>query len=102
LGFDDLPHGKDCTLGNEWIGLLRIPSISADPTYATSVNDAAKSVADHLTRAGAEYVTIYHTKGYQIVYGEKIIDPTLPTVLVYGHYNVQPADPLELWDSSSV
>ena len=84
---------------NELIDLLRIPSISADPAYATSVNDAAKSVADHLTRAGAENVTIYPTKGYPIVYGEKIIDPTLPTVLVYGHYDVQPADPLELWDS---
>ena len=84
---------------NELIDLLRIPSISADPAYATSVNDAAKSVADHLTRAGAENVTIYPTKGYPIVYGEKIMDPTLPTVLVYGHYDVQPADPLELWDS---
>ncbi len=84
---------------NELMDLLRIPSISADPAYATNVHDAAQSVADHLTSAGADNVTIYQTNGYPIVYGEKLIDPSLPTVLVYGHYDVQPADPLELWDS---
>ena len=84
---------------NELIDLLKIPSISADPAFASNVNDAAQSVANHLTNAGAENVTIYPTKGYPIVYGEKMIDPTLPTILVYGHYDVQPADPLELWDS---
>jgi acetylornithine deacetylase/succinyl-diaminopimelate desuccinylase-like protein len=84
---------------NELIDLLKIPSISADPAFASNVNDAAQSVATHLTNAGAENVTIYPTKGYPIVYGEKMIDPSLPTVLVYGHYDVQPADPLELWDS---
>ena len=84
---------------NELIDLLRIPSISADPAYSKHVHETAQSVADHLTHAGAENVTIYQTKGFPIVYGEKIIDHSLPTVLVYGHYDVQPADPLELWDS---
>ena len=84
---------------DELIELLRIPSISADTNYSEDVIHAAKSVANHLTKAGADNVTIYETKGYPIVYGEKIIDVNLPTVLVYGHYDVQPADPMELWDS---
>ena len=83
----------------ELVELLRIPSVSADLAYADSVHIAAQSVANHLTSAGADNVTIYQTKGYPIVYGEKIINPSLQTVLVYGHYDVQPADPLELWDS---
>jgi acetylornithine deacetylase/succinyl-diaminopimelate desuccinylase-like protein len=83
----------------ELMDLLRIPSISADPAYSQDVHACAKSVKDHLVKAGADKVEICPTKGYPIVYGEKIIDPQLPTVLVYGHYDVQPADPLELWES---
>ena len=83
----------------ELMDLLRIPSISADPAYSQDVNACAESVRDHLEKAGAEKVEICQTAGYPIVYGEKIIDPNLPTVLVYGHYDVQPADPLELWES---
>ena len=83
----------------ELMDLLRIPSISADPTYSQDVKACAESVKDHLVKAGADNVEICHTKGYPIVYGEKIIDPQRPTVLVYGHYDVQPADPIDLWES---
>ena len=83
----------------ELMDLLRIPSISADPAYSQDVNACAESVKDYLVKAGADNVEICPTKGYPIVYGEKVIDPQLPTVLIYGHYDVQPADPLELWES---
>ena len=83
----------------ELLDLLRIPSISADPAYAGDVNKTAQAVADALTKAGADNVEICETAGYPIVYGDKIIDENRPTVLVYGHYDVQPADPIDLWDS---
>mgnify|MGYP000272862302 FL=1 len=79
--------------------LLRIASISADPAYNQDVLNCADAVAKHLANAGADNVEICETKGYPVVFGEKIIDQNLPTVLVYGHYDVQPADPLELWES---
>lgn len=84
---------------NELMDLLRIPSISADPAYSQDVHACAQAVRDHLIKAGADKVEICQTAGYPIVYGEKMIDQNLPTVLVYGHYDVQPADPLELWES---
>lgn len=84
---------------DELIELLRIPSVSADEKFAADVNKAATFVKLQLMKAGAENVEVCPTKGYPIVYGEKIIDPKLPTVLVYGHYDVQPADPYELWNS---
>lgn len=84
---------------NELMDLLRIPSISADPAYSQDVHACAQAVRDHLIKAGANKVEICQTAGYPIVYGEKMIDQNLPTVLVYGHYDVQPADPLELWES---
>lgn len=79
--------------------LLRIASISADPAYKKDVLNCADSVAKHLANAGADNVEICETNGYPVVFGEKLIDKNLPTVLVYGHYDVQPADPLELWES---
>ncbi|WP_417592479.1 dipeptidase [Owenweeksia hongkongensis] len=79
--------------------LLRIPSISADSAYKKDVTAAAEAVGKSLKSAGADKVEICPTPGYPIVYGEKIIDPKLPTVLVYGHYDVQPADPIDLWDN---
>lgn len=82
---------------NQLFDLLRIPSISADSAYADKVKDAAGKVAELLRNAGAENVEVCATAGHPIVYGEKIVDPKLPTVLVYGHYDVQPADPLDLW-----
>lgn len=83
----------------ELMDLLRISSISADPAYSEEVLTCAKVVAKLLAEAGADQVEVCPTKGYPVVYGEKIIDPSKPTVLVYGHYDVQPADPLELWES---
>lgn len=84
---------------NELLDLLRFPSVSADPKYKSSVLQTADFIKERLVEAGAEKVEICQTAGYPIVYGEKIIDPKLPTVLVYGHYDVQPPDPLELWHS---
>ncbi|MEL6391567.1 MAG: dipeptidase [Bacteroidota bacterium] len=79
--------------------LLRIPSVSADPAFAKQVHACAGQVAEYMVYAGLEGVEIIPTKGYPVVFGQKIIDPALPTVLVYGHYDVQPPDPLDLWDS---
>ncbi|MDB5120744.1 MAG: dipeptidase [Sphingobacteriales bacterium] len=84
---------------DELFELLRFPSVSADPAFKNDVIKTAGFVAEKLKEAGADNVEICQTAGYPIVYGEKIIDPSLPTVLVYGHYDVQPADPLELWDT---
>lgn len=83
----------------ELLDLLRIPSVSADPSYKDDVKKTAKSIKKSLEIAGVDYAKVFKTKGHPIVYAEKIVDPKLPTVLVYGHYDVQPADPLELWDS---
>jgi acetylornithine deacetylase/succinyl-diaminopimelate desuccinylase-like protein len=83
----------------ELIELLKIPSVSADPAYKKDVLNTAAAVKDALKTAGCDSVEICETPGYPIVFGEKIIDKNLPTVLVYGHYDVQPADPVELWDS---
>ena len=84
---------------DELFELLRLPSISADPAFAGSVHQTAAMVTDRLKEAGADKVEICETKGYPIVYGEKIIDSSKPTVLVYGHYDVQPSSPDELWTS---
>ncbi|HEY0668917.1 MAG TPA: dipeptidase [Sphingobacteriaceae bacterium] len=82
---------------DELFDLLRFPSVSADPKYKKDVINTAEYVAAQLKSAGADKVEICQTAGYPIVTGEKIIDPSKPTVLVYGHYDVQPPDPLELW-----
>lgn len=84
---------------DELIEFLKIPSISADPRHEEDMHRAAGWLADELIKIGADHVEIIETKGHPIVYGDKIIDSVLPTVLVYGHYDVQPPDPLELWDS---
>lgn len=83
----------------ELVELLKIPSISADSAYKNDTMAAAEAVKKTLEFAGAENTELCPTAGYPVVYGEKIIDPKLPTILVYGHYDVQPADPIELWDS---
>ncbi len=83
----------------ELLELLRVPSVSADPAYKEEVAKTAKMVQTALKKAGATVAEIHPTKGHPIVYAEKIIDNKLPTILIYGHYDVQPADPLELWDS---
>lgn len=79
--------------------LLRIPSISADPKYKDEVLIAADYLEKKLNEAKADKVEVHSTSGYPIVYAEKIVDASLPTVLIYGHYDVQPADPIELWKS---
>jgi acetylornithine deacetylase/succinyl-diaminopimelate desuccinylase-like protein len=84
---------------NELLDLLRIPSVSADPKYKADVARCAEEVKKRMEEAGLENVEICPTKGHPIVYGEKISDPSKPTVLVYGHYDVQPPDPLDLWTS---
>jgi acetylornithine deacetylase/succinyl-diaminopimelate desuccinylase-like protein len=83
----------------ELFELLRIPSVSADPAFKNDVVKTADAVANSLKKAGADKVEICETAGYPIVYAEKIIDTSKPTILVYGHYDVQPADPLDLWHS---
>lgn len=82
---------------DELFALLRFPSVSADPKYKPDMLNAAAYVAQKLQDAGADNVEVCETAGYPIVYGEKIVDASKPTVLVYGHYDVQPPDPLELW-----
>lgn len=84
---------------DELFELLRFPSVSADPKYAGDVKKTAAYVAEKLKEAGADQVEICPTAGHPIVYGEKMVDPDKPTVLVYGHYDVQPPDPLELWET---
>ncbi len=79
--------------------LLSIPSVSADPHFKKDMIAAAKATANLLKGAGLRKVKVHKTKGHPIVYGERILDKKLPTVLIYGHYDVQPADPVELWDT---
>lgn len=95
---DYLQQHKDRFL-QELLELLRIPSVSADSKFKGDVRRAAEYVRDSLRAAGADVAELHETQGHPMVFGQKIIDPSLPTVLVYGHYDVQPADPYELWDS---
>jgi acetylornithine deacetylase/succinyl-diaminopimelate desuccinylase-like protein len=83
----------------ELLQLLRIPSVSADGKYKNDVLKAAEFVKEKLTKAGVDKAELYPTNGHPVVYAEKIIDPSLPTIIIYGHYDVQPADPLNLWNS---
>lgn len=84
---------------DELLELLRIPSVSARSENKDDMNKCAGVVKQRLLEAGADRVEIFPTDGHPVVYAEKIIDSNKPTVLVYGHYDVQPADPLELWNS---
>ena len=84
---------------NELMEILRIPSVSADPAFADDVRKTAEFVQEKMNEAGVSHTKIYETAGHPIVYGEHLVDPALPTVLVYGHYDVQPPDPLNLWHS---
>lgn len=84
---------------NELLELLRIPSVSARSEHKADMIKCAEAFKEKLLTAGADKVEIYATEGHPIIYGEKITDALKPTVLVYGHYDVQPPDPLELWHS---
>lgn len=83
----------------ELMDWLRIPSVSADPAFKGEVEKAASFLRDKLKKAGVDRVDVIPTNGHPVVYAERMIHPSLPTVLVYGHYDVQPPDPLELWES---
>ncbi|MEO5563638.1 MAG: dipeptidase [Chitinophagaceae bacterium] len=84
---------------NEMLDLLRIPSVSAKSEHKGDMQKCADAVKKSLLDAGCDKAEVMATDGHPAVYGEKIIDPSKPTVLVYGHYDVQPADPLNLWHS---
>lgn len=84
---------------NELMELLRIPSVSADSRHREDMLMTANAVKSRLEEAGADKVEICETAGFPVVYAEKMIDASKPTIVVYGHYDVQPADPLNLWDS---
>lgn len=83
----------------ELFELLRIPSISADPANSADMLRTAESIRDSLLAAGAGFAEVCHTQGHPVVYGEANVDASLPTVIVYGHYDVQPPDPMDLWKS---
>lgn len=95
---DYIAKNKDRFL-TELVDLLKIPSISADSNYKDDMLKTAEAVKEKLLEAGCDSAEICETPGHPVVYGEKIFDKNLPTVLVYGHYDVQPPDPLDLWDS---
>jgi acetylornithine deacetylase/succinyl-diaminopimelate desuccinylase-like protein len=84
---------------DELLEFLRIPSVSADPSFTADVRKTAEFVAHSLTKAGADNVEICETAGHPIVYAEKMVNESAPTILVYGHYDVQPPDPIDLWES---
>ena len=95
---DYIEKNKDKFL-NELFEFIKIPSVSADIKFKQEVLKAASFLEENLIKIGADNVQVFQTLGYPIVYADKIIHPNLPTILVYGHYDVQPADPYELWDS---
>ena len=85
---------------NELFDLLRIPSVSSEPEHKEDMYRCARKLTELLKEAGAERAEVFDTTGHPVVYAEKIIDPSLKTILVYGHYDVQPVDPIELWKSA--
>ena len=82
---------------NEMMDLLRIPSVSAKSEHKPDMQKCADAVMKSLLAAGCDKAEVMPTAGHPVVYGEKITDPSKPTVLVYGHYDVQPPEPLDLW-----
>ncbi len=84
---------------DELFGLIRIPSISSESEHKDDMVKTAQYIVDQLLKSGADKAEIMPTTGHPVVYAEKIIDPAKPTILVYGHYDVMPVDPLNLWDS---
>jgi peptidase, M20/M25/M40 family len=93
-----IEQNKDSFL-SELFDLLRMPSVSADSAYKPSIEATAQWVKESLLKAGCDTAQVCETPGNPVVYGEKHVGDHLPTVLVYGHYDVQPADPIELWDT---
>lgn len=95
---DYIEKNKDRFL-EELFELLRIPSVSADPKHKKDILKTAETIKSHFEKIGMENIEVCETPGNPVVYADKIIDKNKPTVLVYGHYDVQPADPVELWDT---
>ncbi|GAB4204031.1 MAG: dipeptidase [Bacteroidia bacterium] len=95
---NEIEKNKDKWI-NELFELLRIPSVSADPKYKDDVKKTAEKVKELLIKAGVDKAEVCPTAGHPVVYAEKLVDEKAPTIIVYGHYDVQPADPLELWES---
>src|SRR5437763_17189241 len=95
---DYLEKNKERFL-NEMLELLRIPSVSAKSEHKDDMRKCAELVRQRLLDSGCDKADVMETAGHPVVYGEKIVDAAKPTVLVYGHYDVQPAEPLELWHS---
>lgn len=85
---------------NELFEVLRIPSISSSSEHKPDIYRCAEKLKSLLLEAGAERAEVYETTGHPVVYGEKIVDPSWKTILIYGHYDVQPVDPIELWHSA--
>ena len=83
----------------ELFDLIRIPSISAIEEHKDDMQKTADFIKNSLLEAGADLAEVKETTGWPVIYGQKLIDDSLPTVLVYGHYDVQPVEPLDLWDS---
>ncbi|MCF0173067.1 MAG: dipeptidase [Bacteroidales bacterium] len=83
----------------ELFSVMRIPSVSSDPAHKADMPRCAETLAALLVNAGADSAEVYPTKGHPVVFGSKTIDKSLPTILIYGHYDVQPVDPIELWKS---
>lgn len=84
---------------DELFDLIRIPSVSAKPEHKNDMLSATEYIRDKIIEAGADKAEVFTTEGHPVVYGEKLVNEKAPTVLVYGHYDVQPAEPLDLWDS---
>ncbi len=82
---------------NELFDILRIPSVSSEESHRADMTLCAEKFKSLLLEAGADKAEVYPTDGHPVVYGEKLIDPSKPTILIYGHYDVQPVDPIELW-----
>jgi acetylornithine deacetylase/succinyl-diaminopimelate desuccinylase-like protein len=98
-GWNDYINENKQRFLDELLDLLRIPSVSADSSHKPDMMKCAEAVKENILKAGCDKAQVCPTAGHPIVYGEKIVDPSAPTVLVYGHYDVQPPDPLELWHS---
>ena len=84
---------------SELFSLLRIPSVSSSSEHRNDMRRCAERLSELLLEAGADNAAVYETEGHPVVFAEKIIDKKAATVLVYGHYDVQPADPVDLWES---
>jgi len=96
----DFAHANRSRFLAELVDFGSIPSVSTDPAAKPSMQRAAQWVADQLTRLQAKNVQVFQTSGHPVVYGEMLqAGPDAPTILVYGHYDVQPVDPIDLWQT---